>query len=92
LERWVVPTLLPQNVLEKLGAKVNIRVDVNMVIIQVKFLKKSGNAMFDDSVQNAIDRVRTEERTLPEPPEAIASNIFGGGINIKFNGREATYE
>ena len=92
LERWVVPTLLPQNVLEKLGAKVNIRVDVNMVIIQARFLKKSGNAMFDDSVQNAIDRVRTEVRTLPEPPEAIASNIFGGGINIKFNGREATYE
>jgi hypothetical protein len=63
-----------------------------MVITSVKFLDKSGNAMFDDSVQNAIDRVRQEVRTLPPPPEAIASNIFGGGINLKFNGREATYE
>jgi outer membrane biosynthesis protein TonB len=92
LERWVVPTLLPEAALKKLSAKVNIRVDINMVIISATFLKKSGNPMFDDSVQNAIDRVRQEVRTLPPPPEAIASNIFGGGINLKFNGREATYE
>jgi hypothetical protein len=92
LERWVVPTLLSEAVLKKLSAKVNIRVDINMVITSSKFLSKSGNAMFDDSVQNAIDRVQQEVRTLPPPPEAIASNIFGGGINLKFNGREAIYE
>ncbi len=92
LDRWVVPTLLSQKALEKLSAKVNIKVDLDMNIISVKFLKKSGNAMFDDSVQNAIDRVQQEVRTLPAPPEAIASNIFGGGINLKFNGKEASYE
>lgn len=92
LERWVVPTLLSEKQLQTLKAKVNIRVDIDMVIISVKFLKKSGNPMFDDSVQNAIDRVRQEIRTLPAPPEAISSNIFGGGINLTFNGREASYE
>ncbi len=92
LERWVVPTLLSESVLKKLKVKVNVKVDIDMVIIKVKFLKKSGNPMFDDSVQNAIDRVRIEVRKLPPPPEAIASNIFGGGINMNFNGREATYE
>ncbi|MCP4606671.1 MAG: hypothetical protein GY847_40215 [Proteobacteria bacterium] len=92
LDRWIVPTLLPEATLRKLKAKVNIKVDIDMVIISVRFIKKSGNAMFDDSVQNAIDRVRSEVRTLPPPPEAIASNIFGGGINLKFNGKEASYE
>lgn len=92
LERWVVPTLLSEASLAKLKAKVNIRVDIDMRIISVNFLSKSGNPMFDDSVQNAIDRVRVEVRTLPAPPEAIAPNIFGGGINLKFNGREASYE
>ena len=92
LERWVVPTLLSQNALVKLSAKINIKVDLEMNIISVKFLKKSGNPMFDDSVQNSVDRVQQEVRTLPAPPEAIASNIFGGGINLKFNGKEATYE
>ena len=92
LERWVVPTLLSEKAKDKSKAKVLIRVDVNMVITDVKFIKKSGNAMFDDSVQTAIDRVRQEVRTLPAPPEMLASKIYGGGIVLKFNGRDAQYE
>ncbi len=92
LERWVVPTLLSQDVLKGLSAKVNIKVDLDMSIVSATFVRKSGNPMFDDSVQNAIDRVIKEVRTLPAPPEAIAPNIFGGGINLKFNGKEASYE
>ncbi len=92
VERWIVPTLLSQKALEKLSARVNIKVNLDMMIVSVSFLKKSGNPMFDDSVQIAIDRVRQEVKNLPPPPEAIASNIFGGGINLRFNGKEAAYE
>lgn len=92
LERWVVPTLLSEKIKDKSKVKVLIRVDINMVITDVKFLKKSGNSMFDNSVQTAIDRVRQEVRTLPPPPEALAAKIFGGGIALKFNGRDAQYE
>ncbi len=92
VEHWVVPTLLSEAQLKKLRAKVNFKFDINMVIVSAKFTKKSGNRMFDDSVQNAIDQVRAKVRSLPPPPEAIASNVFGGGINITFNGREASYE
>ena len=92
LERWVVPTLLSEKVKDKSKVKVLIRVDINMVITEVRFLKRSGNAMFDNSVQTAIDRVRQEVRTLPPPPEVLASKIFGGGIVLKFNGRDAQYE
>jgi hypothetical protein len=92
LERWIVPTLLSEKALEKLKVKVNIRVDIDMVIVSVVFLTKSGNEIFDDSVRNAIDKVRVEVRSLPAPPEAIASNIFGGGLNLTFNGSEASYE
>jgi outer membrane biosynthesis protein TonB len=92
LERWVVPTLLSEKVKDQSKVKVLIRVDINMIITDVKFLKKSGNAMFDNSVQTAIDRVRQEVRTLPAPPEALASKIFGGGIVLKFNGSDAEYE
>lgn len=92
LERWVVPTLLSGKIKDKSRVRVLIQVDINMVITDVKFLKKSGNSMFDNSVQTAIDRVRQEVRTLPPPPEALASKIFGGGIILKFNGRDAQYE
>ncbi len=92
LERWVVPTLLGEAQLKKLRAKVNIQVGADMTIADVEFLDESGNRLFDDTVTNAIERVRVEVRTLPAPPEAIAPNIFGGGINLIFNGAEARYE
>jgi hypothetical protein len=92
LERWIVPTLLGEEQLKKLKVKVNITVGADMTIADIEFLRRSGNAMFDDSVQNAIDKVIKEERTLPPPPEAIAPRIFGGGINLTFHGKEASYE
>jgi len=92
LDRFVVPTLLSEAELAKLDATVLIKVDIEMVIVSVSFVDESGNAMFDDSVRNAIDRVRVEVRNLPAPPEVIAPKVFGAGIRLKFNGREATYE
>jgi hypothetical protein len=92
LDRFVVPTLLSEAELAKLDATVLIKVDIEMVIVSVRFVDESGNAMFDDSVRNAIDRVRVEVRNLPAPPEVIAPKVFGAGIRLKFNGREATYE
>lgn len=88
-DRLVYPTLLSDDELKRLRAKVHFRVDVDMVIIEVEFLQRSGNAMFDDAVQGAIDRFRAEVRNLPEPPEAIAPTIFGGGVNLTFNGADS---
>ncbi len=92
LDRWIVPTLLSEGALRDLKVKVNIKVDIDVMIVSTTFLRKSGNRMFDDSVQNAIDRVIKEVRNLPTPPEAIAARVFGSGINLTFNGREASYE
>jgi len=92
LDRWIVPTLLSKSQLDSLKVKVNIKIDADMMIVGIRFLKKSGNAMFDDSVKNAIDRVRADIKTLPAPPEAIAPKIFGAGINLTFNGKEAVYK
>ena len=63
-----------------------------MSIIKFEFLKKSGNTIFDDAIQNAIDRVRIEVRKLPAPPEAIAPTVFGAGIAIKIHGKDSQYE
>ncbi len=88
-DRLVYPTLLSATELRRHKAKVHFRVDVDMVITEVEFVSKSGNAMFDDAVQNAIDKVRAEVRSLPPPPEAIAPVVFGGGVNLTFNGADA---
>jgi len=91
-ERWVVPTLLSEAELKKLRAKVLLRFDIDMSIAKMEFVERSGNRLFDDSIQNAIDRVRQEVKTLPPPPEAIAAKVFGSGIVLKINGQEAQYE
>jgi len=88
-DRLVYPTLLSDAELKRLKAKIHFKVDIDMVIIEVEFLDKSGNAMFDDAVMAAIDKVRAEVRNLPQPPEAIAPTIFGGGINLTFNGADS---
>ena len=88
-DRLVYPTILSDEELRRLKAKVHFRVDVDMVITEVEFVDKSGNAMFDDAVQAAIDKVRVEVRNLPSPPEAIAPIVFGGGVNLTFNGADA---
>jgi len=91
-DRWIVPTLLTEQTLRKLKVKILIKVDIDMTIVSVQFTQKSGNRLFDDSVQNAIDLVRKEVRKLPPPPEAIAPTVFGGGISLKLHGADASYE
>ncbi len=91
-ERLIVPTLISEGQKNKLKAKILLKFDIDMTIVSLKFIKKSGNAMFDDAIQNAIDRVRLEVRNLPTPPEAIAPTVFGGGIAIKIHGKDSEYE
>lgn len=91
-ERWIVPTLLSESDLRRLSATVLLRVDIDMTIVSVEFTKESGNAMFDDTITNAIELVQTEVRQLPPPPEAIAPMIFGGGILLRMNGSDAQRE
>ncbi len=91
-ERLVVPTLLSESQKDKLSAKILLKFDIDMSIVEFEFIKKSGNRIFDDAIQNAIDRVRAEVRTLPAPPEVIAPTVFGGGIAIKIHGKDSQYE
>jgi hypothetical protein len=89
-DRLSVPNLISEQQLKKLKAKILLKFDIDMSIVQFKFLRKSGNRLFDDAIQNAIDRIRTEVRHLPSPPEAIAGVVLGKGIAITLHGADAT--
>jgi hypothetical protein len=88
-ERRTIPNLISTDQLKKLRVRILLKFDIDMSIIEFKFLRRSGNRLFDDSIQNAIDRVRAEVRQLPSPPEAIAGVVFGKGIAITLHGAEA---
>ncbi len=88
-ERWIVPTLISDDEKNRLNVKVTLKFDADMVIVDVQMLRKSGNRLFDDSVMNAIELVRKEVRNLPEPPDDIASRVYGGGLTITLYGADA---
>ena len=88
-ERWVVPTLISESELSALKVKISLKFNAEMTIIEYRILQSSGNRMFDDSVINAVERTQKEVRHLPEPPEVIASRIYGAGMVVKLNGRDA---
>ncbi|MCU0663463.1 MAG: TonB C-terminal domain-containing protein, partial [Myxococcota bacterium] len=88
-ERWLVATIFSNEELKRLHAKLVLRFDVDMSISSYEISKSSGNRRFDDSILAAVETVKVEVKTLPSPPEAIAAQIFGGGIEIKMNGASA---
>lgn len=88
-ERWVVSTLISDSELAHLRVKVTLKFNAEMTIIEYKVLKRSNNRLFDDSVVNAIELTQKEVRHLPEPPEAIAPVIYGGGLTITLHGSDA---
>ncbi len=88
-ERWVVPTLISDTERNKLKVKIILKFDPEMTIIDFKILKKSGNKLFDDSVSNAIEQLQKDVKHLPEPPDEIAPNIYGGGLAVNLYGADA---
>lgn len=88
-ERWIVPTLISDAEKKKLKVKIALKFNSEMTIIDYSIQKKSGNHIFDDSVVNAIELTQKEVRHLPEPPESIASRIYGGGLTITLHGADA---
>lgn len=86
------PTLIDESSLRKLKAKVHLRFDIDMRLVGYEFKQKSGNKLFDDAIAVRLDQIKTEETKLPSPPEAIAPNVFGGGIVITFHGKDGEYQ
>ncbi|MBN2343159.1 MAG: TonB C-terminal domain-containing protein [Deltaproteobacteria bacterium] len=88
-ERWIVPTLISDSERQQLKLKVTLKFNAEMTIIEFNVISESGNRLFDDSVVNAIELTQKEVRHLPEPPDAIASRIYGGGLTITMRGADA---
>jgi len=89
-DRWVVPTLIAEKELDKMSCQVVIQLDADLSIHKFQIFKSSGNQLFDDSVLNAIQRVRDEVRKLPEPPSEIAPILFSAGMVLRFHGKDAS--
>jgi len=87
-EMWVVPSYMSQKEIESLMVKVRVIISPDLKISDYKLVKKSGNSGFDASVIEIFKKFETEGRSLPEPPDEIASKLFEGGLEIRFYGKD----
>jgi hypothetical protein len=85
---WVVPSLISQKEREGLVVKVRVVISPGLKISDYKIVKKSGNSQFDGSVVEIFKKFDAEGKTLPEPPDEIASKLFEGGLVIRFHGKD----
>jgi TonB family protein len=84
---WSVPNVV-QNV-ENLTAIASVKVSSEGVIESVSIQTPSGDALFDQSVIDAVTALIDARATIPEPPPELASTYYGGTLPVRFRGSEA---
>lgn len=88
LERvWEVPMTISADELERLAGQVRVAVRINDVghITSYRFLDRSENPQFDDSIERALQRFQRDRggRTLPLPEQSeLRSEVLRGGMSL----------
>lgn len=79
LENYVVPSVISERERMYLSATVLAYIGPQGQILKHEFQKKSGNNVFDQALELAIQRTK-----LPPPPEAIARSLRDSGVELNF--------
>jgi outer membrane biosynthesis protein TonB len=79
LENYVVPSVISERERLYLAATVLAFIGPQGQILKHEFQKKSGNAVFDQALELAIQHAK-----LPPPPEAIARDLRDSGVLLNF--------
>jgi outer membrane biosynthesis protein TonB len=79
LENYVVPSVISERERLYLTATVLAYIGPSGQILKHEFQKRSGNAVFDQALELAIQRAK-----LPPPPDAIARDLRNSGVVLNF--------
>lgn len=83
-ENWQVPGVIPKEELKRLACKVQLRIDRQGRILSFEIKEKSGNGLFDSSVQRAVKLTPK----VPLPDDMLRELVFTQGILINFFWKE----
>jgi outer membrane biosynthesis protein TonB len=85
---WSIPSTLGDT--SKLTTRASVEITPDRHIGEHKILKSSGEALFDQSVEDRFNELRSLGTTLPEPPPEVASQFSGTWtLDVNFNGKKA---
>lgn len=79
---WTVPTTLGDT--SKLVTRVSIEITRSLQIGNFEIVKSSGEPLYDQSVEDRLNELKTLQTTLPEPPPEVADQYLGKQIDFNF--------
>jgi outer membrane biosynthesis protein TonB len=83
---WSIPSTLGDT--STLATRARVEITEELHVGGHRIVKSSGDALFDQSVEDRINELHNLGTTLPEPPAAVRSQFLGQEIDINFNGRK----
>ncbi|QQR90708.1 MAG: TonB C-terminal domain-containing protein [Myxococcales bacterium] len=86
---WTVPTVISDAERNSLKTEVDLQINEDLSIGNFSLRKSSGNPLFDQSVLDNIERLKSERVTLPAPPSEVADQFLGKTLGLRFSGRHA---
>lgn len=79
---WTVPTTLGDT--SKLVTRVSIEITRDLKIGDFEIVRSSGEPVYDQSVEDRLNELKTLQTTLPEPPPEVAEQYLGKQIDFNF--------
>jgi len=81
---WTIPTTLGDT--SKLTVTAVFLMTTGLKVGPSSIVNGSGEPMFDQSVEDRFEQLRTLGTTLPEPPPEVAADFLGQEITVRFRG------
>lgn len=82
---WTIPTTLGDT--SKLVAHADVQITADLHVGPSEVVKASGEPLFDQSIEDRFQQLRTLQTTLPEPPPEVAGRFLGQTLRIRFHGQ-----
>lgn len=85
---WTIPTTLGDT--SGLTVRTSVEITADRHVGDHEIVRKSGEPLFDQSVEDRFNELRSLGTTLPEPPPEVRSQFQGSWtLDINFNGKKA---
>jgi len=83
---WTVPNVIQD--VEKLTTIAEVKVSSEGNVMSVEIQTPSGDALFDQSVVDAVTALIQANATIPEPPPELAGTYYGQTLPVRFRGSD----
>jgi outer membrane biosynthesis protein TonB len=85
---WTIPTTLGDT--SRLTVRASVEITPDRHVGPHEIVRSSGEALFDQSVEDRFNELRSLGTTLPEPPPEVRSQFEGNWtLDINFNGKKS---